>query len=227
MDTAKQLADCDSFRQEIKALEQERSVLDMGNLIVLRERVQDKKEEIDASERECRSLQEVSGEIRGGLSVLQNETIPKAESEIRERRQALSLSFDADWVEATGEPRYLAELSKRGGAGEISAAFPREKSRAENAVTRFRENLVSQRTKFNHDYKMGYDINAADNQEYAEALRVINENTLPDYLTRIADTKKKAMEEFQEDFLSKLSEKIRSVKHDINELNYIMSGTTK
>ena len=226
LDTAKQLADCDSFRQEIKALEQERSVLDMGNLIVLRERVQDKKEEIDASERECRSLQEVSGEIRGGLSVLQNETIPKAESEIRERRQALSLSFDADWVEATGEPRYLAELSKRGGAGEISAAFPREKSRAENAVTRFRENLVSQRTKFNHDYKMGYDINADDNQEYAEALRVINENTLPDYLTRIADTKKKAMEEFQEDFLSKLSEKIRSVKHDINELNYAISSAS-
>ena len=226
LDTAKQLADCDSFRQEIKALEQERSVLDMGNLIVLRERVQDKKEEIDASERECRSLQEVSGEIRGGLSVLQNETIPKAESEIRERRQALSVSFDTDWVEATGEPRYLAELSKRGGAGEISAAFPREKSRAENAVTRFRENLVSQRTKFNHDYKMGYDINADDNQEYAEALRVINENTLPDYLTRIADTKKKAMEEFQEDFLSKLSEKIRSVKHDINELNYAISSAS-
>lgn len=226
LDTAKQLADCDAFRQEIMALEQERSVLDMGNLIVLRERVQDKKDEIDASERECRSLQEASGEIRGGLSVLQNDTIPKVEGEIRERRQALSLSFDADWVEATGEPRYLAELSKRGDAGEISAAFPREKSRAENAVTRFRENLVSQRTKFNHDYKMGYDIDAADNREYAEALRIINENTLPDYLTRIADTKKKAMEEFQEDFLSKLSEKIRSVNHDIKELNYAISSAS-
>ena len=34
------------------------------------------------------------------------------------------------------------------------------------------------------------------------------------------------MEEFQEDFLSKLSEKIRSVKHDINELNYAISSAS-
>ena len=225
-EAAKHLTDCALCHQEIKELEQERSVLDMGNLIVLRERLKDKKDEIDASECECRSLQEASGEIRGVLSVLQNDTIPKVESEIRESRHALSVSFEADWVEETCEPRYLAELNKRGGAREISVAFPREKSRAENAVTRFRENLVSLRTKFNHDYKMGYDVNAMDNQEYAEALRVINENMLPDYLTKIADTKKKAMEEFQEDFLSKLSEKIRSVKHDINELNFAISSAS-
>lgn len=71
---------------------------------------------------------------------------------------------------------------------------------------------------------MGYNVNSEDNSEFDNALIEINENTLPDYLTRIEDTKKKAMEEFQEDFLSKLSDNIRTVKREIKELNNAISS---
>ena len=164
--------------------------------------------------------------VRGGLESLRNDRIPRAEREAAEKQRQLRESFAPEWIENSGEPRYLAELSKREQARQIAEAFPREKSRAANAAEKYRNSLVSQRTDYNNRFKMGYDVYADDDREYAEALRVINENTLPDYLTRIEDTKKKAMEEFQEDFLSKLSEKIRSVKHEIKELNYAISSAS-
>lgn len=223
---AQQVIGSTVHHQEIEALEQERAALDTANVFLLRERVAEKEQEVKESERDCAELQEKVGEVRGALGALRYDRIPVAEQEIRESRIALTESYESVWIDETGEPRYQLEIGKRGQAKQILEAFPREKSRAANAVSRFRESLIGQRTKFNHDYKMGYDVNAEDNREFSEALRVINENTLPDYLTRIEDTKKKAMEEFQEDFLSKLSDKIRSVKRDIKELNYAISSVS-
>ena len=223
---AEQTLGCGKYREEITALEQEQATIDTGNLILLRESVEQKKQAADEAERECGRLREQSGIIRGGLESLRNDRIPRAEREAAEKQRQLRESFAPEWIENSGEPRYLAELSKREQARQIAEAFPREKSRAANAAEKYRNSLVSQRTDYNNRFKMGYDVYAEDDREYAEALRVINENTLPDYLTRIEDTKKKAMEEFQEDFLSKLSEKIRSVKHEIKELNYAISSAS-
>ena len=223
---ARQVVRSAVHHQEIESLEQERATLDTGNVFFLRERVAEKEQEVKESERDCAELQEQLGGVRKELDIIQNSDIPSVELAILQSRTALNASYESVWIEDTGEPRYQLEIGKRGQAKQILEAFPREKSRAANAVSRFRESLISQRTKFNHDYKMGNDINAEDNREFSEALRVINENTLPDYLTRIEDTKKKAMEEFQEDFLSKLSDKIRSVKRDIKELNYAISSVS-
>ena len=223
---AEQVLGCEKYQNEIKALEQERSTIDTGNLILLHERVERKKQEADEAGRERDRLTEQQGVVKGALEVLRTETIPKSEREIREKRRQLSETFAPGWIAESGEPRYVFELSKRQEAEQIADAFPREKSRAANAVERYRNSLVCQRTDYNNRFKMGYDVYAEDNREFAEALRVINENTLPDYLTRIEDTKKKAMEEFQEDFLSKLSDKIRSVKHEIKELNYAISSAS-
>ena len=136
-------------------------------------------QEIEELEQEratdCAELQEKVGEVRGALGALRYDRIPVAEQEIRESRIALTASYESVWIDETGEPRYQIEIGKRGQAKQILEAFPREKSRAANAVSRFRESLIGQRTKFNHDYKMGYDVNAEDNREFSEALRVINE----------------------------------------------------
>ena len=223
---ARQVVRSAVHHQEIELLEQERATLDTGNVFFLRERVAEKEQEVKELERDCAELQEQLGGVRKELDIIQNSDIPSVELAILQSRTALNASYESVWIEDTGEPRYKLEIGKRGQAKQILEAFPREKSRAANAVSRFRESLISQRTKFNHDYKMGNDINAEDNREFSEALRVIDENTLPDYLTRIEDTKKKAMEEFQEDFLSKLSDKIRSVKRDIKELNYAISSVS-
>lgn len=224
--TAENFLRCADFQTEISELEKEKASLDTGNLNVLKEKVAMKKLEVKESDNLKAELQSELGTAKEKLRSLTEEKIPHAENELIEKRDKLADIFTEEWITDVGEPRYLFELSKRGEAKLIFDAFPRELSRAKNSITKFRESLVSQRTDYNYRFKMGYNVNEEDNSEFDDALKEINENTLPDYLTRIEDTKKKAMEEFQEDFLSKLSDNIRSVKREIKELNNAISSAS-
>ncbi|MBQ3285243.1 MAG: AAA family ATPase [Ruminococcus sp.] len=225
-DTAKALIDSREDEKAIDALTAEKESLDMTNVLMLRQQLADKEGDLKETSAQIEAYQRSIGEIGGQLKNLKEEKIPQTESELSEITESLSAEFEPDWVNDKGEPRYLYEYSKRKNAGLIADAFPREKRKAENAIAKFRESLVTQRTKFNDAFKTGYDVKEEDNSEYNEALQTISENTLPDYLSRIEDTKQKAMEEFQEDFLSKLSENIRSVKLRIKELNLAISSAS-
>ena len=225
-DTAKDLILSRADEDQIEALQREKELLDLSNVLLLKQQLADTEEDLKETNRQIEMYQRSLGEINGQLKTLREEKIPQIERELSEISESLSVGFDAEWVNDKGEPRYLYEYSKRKSAWQIAEAFPREKSKASNAIIRFRELLVSQRTAYNSGFKTGYDVKAEDNLEYDEALRIISENTLPEYLSRIEDTKKKALEEFQEDFLGKLSENIRSVKLRIKELNMSISSAS-
>ena len=226
VETAEDLIKSRADEHRIAELEQERDSLDTGDVIRLRALIEEKEQDKDDTYRQIGVYRQTLGEEKGKLSSLQDEKIPQSESRLLELRSALSADYDENWVEDVGGPRYLSELSKRGSAALIAEAFPREQSKALNAIDKFRELLVSQRTQYNLRFKTGFDVNALDNGEFDAELRSISENELPDYLSRIEDTKKKAMEEFQEDFLSKLSDNINSVKRQIAELNRAISAAS-
>lgn len=212
--------------RRVAALERERDSLDMDNVLLLRQRLAEKREDMDATYRLCGEIRESLGMLKNRLALLREEKIPQTERSLQEQQAELSDGFDEAWVSDSGEPRYLLECSKRGDAASVAEAFPRELSRATNAIERYRETLVTQRAGYNNAFKTGFDVKAADNAAFDEELSNIEDNTLPDYLSRIEDTKQKAMEEFQEDFLSKLSDNIRSVKARIDELNLAISSAS-
>lgn len=83
--------------------------------------------------------------------------------------------FYSDWIEDTGKLRYMQELSKRVTAENINEAFPRELSKAKNAIDKFDKLLTELRSQYNHDFRMGYDVNSCDNAEFDNALKEINE----------------------------------------------------
>lgn len=217
---------CGALEKELHQLEEERASLDTGDLLTLHDLIESKKNMRDKSESRREQLQKKTGSVEKEISQLKDEEIPDISMQLQQKNSELSAAFDDEWKNDVGEPRYKSEYAKRKSPEAISEAFPRERSKAGNAVARLREELVSRRTEYNHLFKMGFDVNSSDNAEFDEALNTIRENTLPNYLSRIEDTKKKAMEEFQEDFLSKLSANISSVKRDIEELNLAISSAS-
>lgn len=198
----------------------------MSDIILLRERLEKKEQERDETDFQRKELQKEQGAAEERLDAIRSEKIPREESLLREKQAVLSADFDEEWVMDKGDPRYQFELSKRKHASLIADAFPRELRRVTKAIEKFHTTLVSQRSDYNHSFKMGLDVETQDNDEYDKELRIIDENMLPDYLARIEDTKQKAMEEFQEDFLSKLSDNIRSVTQRIDELNRAISSSS-
>lgn len=214
------------YKSELAKLGNEKASLDTRNLIILGEKLEVKKQRLADSDRKKSKLQGEIGRVQEQLRGLDEEKIPQTINSLKEKQIILESNFDSDWIEQTGKLRYVQELSKRGSAEKINEAFPRELSKARNAIEKFEKLLAELRSEYNHTFKMGYNVNSYDNVEFDNALKEINENELPNYLVRIEDTKKKAMEEFQEDFLSKLSDNIRSVKREIFELNRAISSAS-
>ena len=64
--------------------------------------------------------------------------------------------------------------------------------------------MVELRQDFNRKYIMGYDTKSEVNDAYDDAWLELSENKLPEYISRIEDTRQKAFEQFREDFLSDL-----------------------
>lgn len=155
-----------------------------------------------------------------------DEEIPNCERALQEQEIALSEGYERDWVADIAEPRYQRELMSRGNPKDIAVAFPREKSRCENGKNLMWQELQMQRRDYNNLYKMGFDIHCENNEAYDEAWLELSENKLPEYLVRIEDARKKAFEQFREDFLSRLEHNIEDAKQQIAGLNMALKGSS-
>ena len=147
------------------------------------------------------------------------EKIPQQERERDNLRQKIEENYTAEWIQETGEPRFLKELQKRGSPDKITKAFHSQLERTRSQAEKKWRELVSVRSDYNRDYKMSYDINIPENTPFDEELKELRDTHLADYEAKIKDAREKAQKQFQEDFISKLKQNIDTVKGQITELN--------
>ena len=164
--------------------------------------------------------------LKERLRVCREEMIPRLSEELAAMESRLSETYETEWLENIGDPRYQRELSKRGNAADIERAFPRELTGSTNSKNNAWDELRNLRRQYNDKYIMGYDINAVDNDVYDKAWIDLSDIKLPEYLTRIEDARSKAFEQFQEDFLSRLQNNINDAKRQIDGLNSALSGSS-
>lgn len=149
-------------------------------------------------------------------------TEDKIPQQVRERdnqKQKIEEGYTAEWIQETGEPRFLKELKKRGSPSRITAAFHSQLERTRSQADKKWRELVNVRAEYNRDYKMSYDINLSNNTPFDEELKELRDTHLADYEAKIKDAREKAQKQFQEDFISKLKQNIDTVKGQIGELN--------
>lgn len=221
-----------SEKQTIPALEQDilrlrtsRAAIDTSAIDALKNHLVQLNSSIKSLDADLRTQNKEQGILEERLRVCQEETIPKLEDEIQTFLQLIDQKYYSEWVESTGGLRYQRELTTRQSAEDIYRAFPRELARSTNAKNSSWGNLVELRQDYNRKYIMGYDTKAEANDAYDDAWLELSENKLPEYLVRIEDTRKKAFEQFREDFLSRLENNIRDADTQIIGLNAAIKGS--
>lgn len=211
---------------EIRKRKETRLSIDTSRLDGIIARITEVEAEKQSGESTRLRLNQEIGQAVTKITSLKEEQIPTLKEELEEKLRELEIGFSAEWVEETGGPRFEKELTGRGSAQSILNAFPREKSRATNALNNTWKELVEQRRSYNDIFKMGYDINSLDHSIYEDAWLELIENRLPDFTSRITDAKAKAFEQFQEDFLSRLQNNINNARRQIDELNQALKGAS-
>ena len=78
---------------------------------------------------------------------------------------------------------------------------------------------------YNQEYRMPYDTEREDNEEYDSELHTLADIKLPAYIEQIKDAKEKAYDQFRDDFIAKLKSNIESVREQIKELNHSLKDS--
>ena len=219
---ARNMALISELREDLLSLEKNREAIDTAKIDSLKLRIEDLDKSIGTQDDLVRQESSREGELKEKQRHLLDETIPKLAKELESHEAEISVRYDDEWVAETGAPRYNKELSARGIANNIADAFPREQTRVKNIKEASWEELIDLRREFNEKYKMDLDVKAYDNDVYNDALIELSNNKLPEYQTRINDAKLKALEQFQEDFISRLQNNINGAKRQIEDLNRVL-----
>ncbi len=222
---AKEKQTIPELEQDVSRLRTSLAAIDTSAIDALKNHLNQLDGAIRGLEADLRAKNKEQGALEEHLRVCQEETIPNLNDEIQTLQQLIAQKYDSEWVETTGGSRYQRELSTRQSAEDIYRAFPRELSRSTNAKNFSWSNLVEYRQDYNRKYIMGYDTKAEENDAYDNAWLELSENKLPEYLARIEDTRKKAFEQFREDFLSRLENNIRDADTQIKGLNAAIKGS--
>ena len=199
---SKRLANID--RSEIAGLEAERD---------------DLAHRISAADRRLRELIHERGELDGTIRYLA-ETIARCESASQLALQAVdSHVAPEDETRVVLEGRYdkirsaepVAEIE-----GKYRLQHERQRGRVENLIRR----LVKLKADHVNVFGMIVEDDADDAYgEFVTDLESWQQSRLPDYLERIGDAKKHAIEQLTEDVIFRLRENLQSVRRQIDELN--------
>jgi energy-coupling factor transporter ATP-binding protein EcfA2 len=213
------------LEEEIAVLRDNLAAVDRSEIEAAQERIQTLKRAEERIGGDLETARREQGRDEGLLTQINEHTLPRLKEELAVMEAHIAEHYDADWIEATGEPRYQKELTGRLGPDKIYEAFQRELSRSKNAKEKFWDELKESRRIYNDRYKMGYDTGAENNEVWENARRELGENKLPEYRAKIEDARNKAYEQFREDFLSRLQNNINNAKQQIAALNAALSSS--
>lgn len=149
---------------------------------------------------------------------LENKLIPELEMQIDEKSKEIETKFEKEWIESVGKIRF-EELTKKKRVEQIVKIASKALFELKDEINIKRNNLVQEKAEYNKTNDFSYDINDDTNKEFSEELEKLDKIELPKYIEKIEDSRRKAYDQFREDFISKLKANMDEVENQIEELN--------
>ena len=104
-------------------------------------------------------------------------------------------------------------------ADQINQNYSRSSKAAGTDKDRLKKDLDRLREEYNRVYHMSHDTVSENILAFEQALVVLKDTKLPDYVDKIKDARDKTSEQFRDEFLAKLKENFDTVFAQIKELN--------
>lgn len=220
-DAAGEIPSQEQKRKDQKALQKELDSLDLTYLERLKKEISQMEKEQAERQNRRDGLNSSAGMLQEKVRQLREEQIPFCENALKDVQERMNEQFDAQWMETSGEPHYQDVLRKRSSSTQLSLreSYARTLEATKTIIHQLSDKRKALRGEYNREYKMPYDINREDNEEYDQELHTLKGIRLPDYQDKIKDAEQKAYETFRQDFLSKLKSNIETVQEQISELN--------
>lgn len=223
-----------SLTEELERLRAEYEGLDFTYLDALNSRIKEKQTECREKEKKKEEKTRLSAETKVHLEGIVERDLPDAAKKIRDAEDEIRGQFKEAWISEVGEPRFQKEQKQsqariaKDGAGNVLSfkdSFSRARSQTRTIMENHERNRRRMRVEYNQEYRMPYDTERKDNEEYDSELHSLADIKLPYYIEQIKDAKEKAYSQFRDDFIAKLKSNIESVREQVKELNHSLKDS--
>ena len=220
--------------RELEKLVLEYEGLDFTYLEALKKRIDEKKKKRVTADEEKSGKTKEAAKTEVRLNRIVEEDLPHVKEEIRKIEEEIRDRFEESWIREIGEVRFLKEQKQsqiRIARGESHSAlsfkdsFTRARNQTHTIMEGHERDRRRKRVEYNQEYRMPYDTEREDNEEYDRELHKLAEIELPSYIEQIKDAKEKAYDQFRDDFIAKLKSNIESVREQIKELNHSLKDS--
>ena len=211
------------IQEELSSLEEAMSHLNLTWLAEMKSQIAKLEEQIKEADKRKEAAVEQRGKLQEKIRNIEEVELPALRNELATKEAEITRQFSAEFQKGIGLPRYEQEISRRKNAGKIAAEFrerlPQIVSEAENA----KSGLFQAREGYVRDFQpCPFRVRAMDNDEFSEEERRLREIELPQYRDKIRTARESAMEQFQNDFLARISESIQQVQKQVGDLNRVL-----
>ena len=211
------------IQERLSGIDEEMSHLDLTYQSEMQQRIRDLETQIETlNKREKAAIAEESGK-KEKIRQIEEDKLPEFQEELSKKEAEITGQFSEKYQQTIGLPRCQQELSRLKSALKIAAEFrerlPRSVSDAENA----QKALFRAREEYVRTFQpCPFRVEVMDNNEFAEEQRRLQEIELPRYRDKIRTARESAMEQFQNDFLAKISGSIQQVEKQVGDLNRVL-----
>ena len=215
-----------AITKEIAQLEEELSHLDLFWLEEQRRKIHDLEEQIRVLEQKRTEYTREETVMKERIHALEHEVLPGLYQELTEKEDRLSERFSPAFIETVGRPRYQQEFARLKRAFAVAKNFGDRLVQTENERKSSQDKLFQARSDYNRTFQpCSFHTDSMTNEEYDQERQLLEESELPKYREKIKAARESAMEQFQNDFLSKLKSSIEQVQDQVKSLNKALKQT--
>ena len=208
------------IKKEIVEIDNQLSHLDLFWLDEQRRIVDGLRKEIEELRSKQQNTVEQRGKLKAQIKQLEYEKLPQLYQKLTELEDDLSERFSAEYREQMGLPRYQQELARLKCPAVVQKNFSDQLARSRNEQEVTQQKLLQARRDYADHFKpCSFRVDALDNDEYEMERQALEESELPKYREKIKAAWESALEQFQNDFLSKLKSSIDQVREQVKNLN--------
>lgn len=154
------------------------------------------------------------------IHLLDFEILPELNQKLVDKEDRLAEEFSTSFIENIGRPRYQQELGRLKKASIVYKNFNDRLAQTFNERELSHKKLLKARIDYADKFKpCPFRVDAMNNDEYATEQHLLEESELPKYRAKIQAARESAMEQFQNDFLAKLTSSIEQVQTQVKSLN--------
>ena len=198
--------------------------VDMSSVLTLQNTIEILKNRQKVIDKEIIEIKSNIKTEKNNLEILINKDFPYFKTKLFESGKNINVNYKEDYIIEKGRPRFDSEVKRLGNVNKIIDNFTPFLNGSNKKVFEYKSNLNNLRSNFDRSYIRDLGAFAEDNKRYSQFLLALNETELPTFKESIKEAKNKAMQEFKDDFISKLKSNIDDVTGQIKDLNIALKN---